>query len=212
MSIRKLGPVLAAGALAACALAAAAAALAAAALAAGGGVSLAHTARTRVAIYHAFTASGAPTFHVRSTVHGTCNGGSAAIDRDDAWRCFAGNFVYDPCFSSSRAKGIVLCPASAFSSYGVEIKLSSKLTDPDRRKPSTSGDPWAVETTSGAKCEIDTGATTVLDGRRANYFCAKGKDVLWGSPTRTTEPWTIYAAPATATKLTRKIKLSVAWF
>jgi hypothetical protein len=180
--------------------------------AAGVAGALAAAARTRVVIFEAFTASGAPAIHVTSAVHGTCNGGSSAIDRNDAWRCFAGNFVYDPCFSSTAATGIVLCPAGAWSGSGVEIKLTAKLIGANRRPPSTSGDPWALETTSGLKCLLATGATSFLDHRRANYFCGKNKDVLWGSPSRRSEPWTIFAAPSTATKLTRRNKVGVAWF
>ena len=48
--------------------------------------------------------------------------------------------------------------------------------------------------------------------QRANYFCTKTKDVMWGSPSRKSEPWTIYSAVPTATRLTHKVKLSVAWF
>jgi hypothetical protein len=181
-------------------------------VAAGATAALAATPRTRVAIFEAFTSSGAPAIHVTSTVHGTCNGGSSAIDRNDAWRCFAGSFVYDPCFSSTAAPGIVLCPAGPWSGSGVEIKLTAKLTGANRRAPSTAGDPWALETTSGLKCELATGATSILDHRRANYFCGKNKDVLWGSPSRTSEPWMIYAAPATATRLVRHDKIGAAWF
>ena len=176
------------------------------------GSALAGATRTRTHIYEAFTASGAPAVHVKSTVRGECNGGSAATDRDDAWRCFSGNDVYDPCFSSSKAKGIVLCPTGPGSSSAVKIKLTARLSDGNRGKPSKSGAPWAVETTSGTKCELNTGATTIVDHRRANYFCEHSTSVLWGSPSRESEPWTIYSAPATATKLTRKVKISVAWF
>jgi hypothetical protein len=188
-------------------------------LAAAAGVAVAGVAvagatatRTREVIYQAFTASGAPAIHVERTVKGSCNGGSSAADRDDAWRCFAGNFVYDPCFSSAKDTGIVLCPDGAGATTGIEIKLTAKLTLPNKRKPSTSVLPWAVETTSGAKCVLASGASSVLDGKRANYFCSKTKDALWGGPSRTTEPWTIYAAPGNAKKLTTKVKLSVAWF
>jgi len=181
-------------------------------LAAGAGVALASNTRTRTHIYEAFTSSGQPALHITGTVRGSCNGGSAATARADAWRCFAGNFVYDPCFSSSKTKGIVLCPTAAWRSSGVRIRLTARLVDGNHGKPSTRGEPWAVETTSGTKCQLDTGATSVVDHRRANYFCQTGKNVLWGSPSRSSEPWTIYSAPATATKLTRKVKIRVAWF
>jgi hypothetical protein len=34
--------------------------------------------------------------------------GSKVIERADAYRCFSGNFVYDPCFSINDTQ--VLCP------------------------------------------------------------------------------------------------------
>jgi hypothetical protein len=186
--------------------------LAVALVAVGASPALARVTRTQTHIYQAFTSSGAPAVHVKSKVRGDCNGGSAATDRADAWRCFAGNFVYDPCFSSSAANGVVLCPTGPGSTSAVEIRLTAGLTDGNKGKLSTSGVPWAVETTSGALCGLNTGATTVVDHRRANYFCAHSKDWLWGAPLRKSEPWTIYSAVPTATRLTHKVKLSVAWF
>jgi hypothetical protein len=46
----------------------------------------------------------------------------------------------------------------------------------------------------------------------ANYSCADSKDFLWGSQSRKSQPWTIYSAPLNATKLTHRVKISVAWF
>lgn len=167
--------------------------------------------RTRTVIYQAFTASGKPAIHVTSTARGHCNGGSAAINRADAWRCFAGNFVYDPCFSSSKATGIVLCPLGPWTSSGAEIKLTARLSGANKGKPSTAGHPWAIQT-SADKCVAATGATSILDHLRANYYCQTTKNALWGYPSRTSEPWTIYSAPGTATRLTRKVPVRVAWF
>jgi hypothetical protein len=167
--------------------------------------------RTRTIIYQAFTASGKPAIHVTSTSRGRCNGGSVAINRADAWRCFAGNFVYDPCFSSSKAAGIVLCPLGPWTSSGAEIKLTARLSGANKGKPSTAGHPWAIQT-SADRCVAATGATSILDHLRANYYCQTTKNALWGYPSRTSEPWTIYSAPGTATNLTRKVPVRVAWF
>jgi hypothetical protein len=185
----------------------------AAGAAAGVGAALAGAAptRTRAIIYQAFTSSGKPAIHVTSTSRGSCNGGASAINRSDAWRCFAGNFVYDPCFSSPKATGIVLCPLGPWTASGAEIKLTAPLTGANKGKPSTSGHPWAIETSTD-KCVAATGATSILDHLRANYFCQTTKNALWGYPSRTSEPWTIYSAPGTATKLTRKVAIKAAWF
>src|ERR1035437_8374763 len=83
---------------------------------------------TRARIYPPFAASGQSAAQVKSTVRGHCWTGSAAIDHQDAWRCLGGNLIYDPCFGSANAKGIVLCPAiGPWSSSAIEIELTSKL-------------------------------------------------------------------------------------
>lgn len=170
------------------------------------------TSSTTTHIYQAFTSSGKPAIKITKTVKGICVGGSSATDRNDAWRCFGGNFVYDPCFSSSKAKGILVCPGNPWSRSGVELKVSGKLQFPDKQKPSTSGMPWAIQTTTGLKCVIATGATTVLQKQRLNYICMKSKDGLWGSPSRKHEPWKIDIAPSTATKLSKTVAIKTAWF
>ncbi len=173
---------------------------------------VASTSHTKAIVFYAFKSSGEPAVKVSRTVRGSCNSGSAAADRNDAWRCFGGNFVYDPCFSSSKANGYVLCVPAPWKSSAVKLKYSGKLKSGNKRKPSTSGLPWAIRTTLGWKCEMDTGGSESINGKRANYFCAKTKDWLWGSPDRKSEPWTIFAAPLDATQLTTKVKIQTAWF
>ena len=171
--------------------------------------------RTQLSIYEPFTPAGAPTVRVTSTIRGNCWTGSSAAAREDAWRCMSGNFIYDPCFSSTGVRGIVLCPATGpWSSAAIEIKLTRRLPSKygNKGKPSTKGLPWALLTASGWKCRLDTGATAVVDGRRANYACTGTKDWLWGAPTRQSEPWRIYVAPVSAKKLSRTASIRAAWF
>lgn len=174
--------------------------------------SVATSSRTETHIYRAFKASGAPAIRVTKTVRGPCFSGSDATDRDDAWRCASGNFLYDPCFSSDKAKGIVLCPAAAWARSGIEIKLTKPLPQKyrDKHKPSTSMMPWTIETKLGSKCAIDTGATWVFHDLRANYGC-RSDEWLYGSPDRKHEPWTIHAGPAHPKKL-HTVAIKVAWF
>lgn len=168
---------------------------------------------TQQRIYHAFTATGKPSIRVTRTVRGFCNGGSDAIVRSDAWRCFFGHMVADPCFSSDKANGIVLCPAAAWERFGVKIKLTKALPTSDGWKvaPSKSGKPWGIRTTSGLNCSMTTGATSAIGRRRANYACGGGQ-WLWGAPERKYTPWKIYVAPVTAHKLTRQAEIGIAWF
>lgn len=169
---------------------------------------------TKTHIYQAFKSSGKPAIKISKTVTGTCNGGSAAINRNDAWRCFGGNFVYDPCFISTKTKGILVCPGNPWNGSAVELKVKGKLKFGDPKKPSTSGMPWAIQTTTGLKCTIATGATTLVSKQRLNYFCLKSSEGLWGSPSRNHQPWTIYIAPARAStkKLTQRVAIRTAWF
>jgi hypothetical protein len=67
-------------------------------------------------------------------------------------------------------------------------------------------------TISGWNCVRDTGATSIVDGRRANYACSRTNDWLWGAPMRRSEPWRIYAAPGSARKLSRTVGIRAAWF
>ena len=67
--------------------------------------------RTTASVYEAFTSHGVivPRVAVRS---GSCWENSIVLERDDAWRCFIGNDIYDPCFSAERASGVVVCVMS----------------------------------------------------------------------------------------------------
>lgn len=167
-------------------------------------------ARTRAIIYTAFDASGTPKLKIAHTVKGSCFSGSSAAQRRDAWRCMNRNQILDPCFSAQRVT-FVLCPAGA---SAIEIKLTKPLPSKyaNHQKPSTSGLPWALRLTSGATCRFLTGATDIVDRRRANYVCATSTNLLWGRPIRSTEPWTIFSAPFDAKRLTRKVALATAWF
>lgn len=190
--------------------------LAAALLLLGAGAASAFAATTghatRARIYRAFKANGAPSIHITKSVRGSCFSGSDATYRDDAWRCKSGHFLYDPCFSSGKAKGMVLCPTAAWKRSGLEIKLTKPLPKKyrDKHKPSTSGGAWAIETQPGWKCVLDTGATWLFHRLRANYYCRGGK-WLYGAPDRKHEPWTIEAGSAHPKKL-HKVAIASAWF
>jgi hypothetical protein len=96
----------------------------------------------------------------------------------------------------------------------IELKLTKRLPGgmADDGKPSTSGVPWAIETTTGLKCVIDTGATSTIGATRANYGCNRGTGWLWGDPSRRTEPWRIRIAPLSARRLQRRVGVAQAWF
>jgi hypothetical protein len=179
---------------------------------AAGSVAIAGT-RTSARIYRAFTSSGSPAITVSKTVGGHCFAGSNQADRNDAWRCLSKNVLYDPCFSSSKDRGIVLCPVAAWRRSGVKIILNKGLPTNagNRRAPSTNVRPWAMQTVSSVKCLLEGMGPVISPQVFGDYACLNGK-WLWGQPNRRTQPWTMYIAPVTATQLTTKAKIAIAWF
>jgi hypothetical protein len=168
---------------------------------------------TSVTIYHAFARSGSVELRTRSR-SGDCPSGSEATTRRDAWRCFSGNGVFDPCFSSARDRGIVVCPEAPWLPKGVEIRLTKPLihANGNHSVPARSLQPWALELSSGLRCLFADGATNVVEGQRLNYFCGAGsQEGLWGYPERTATPWTILIAPFQATSLSQQATVSRAW-
>jgi hypothetical protein len=168
---------------------------------------------TSTQIYRAFTPSGAPAIAVTNTIQGHCFRGSVWANRNDAWRCTSDNLLYDPCFSSSKAKGIVLCPEAAWKRSGVEIVLTGGLPTQfgNWRAPTTDVRPWGVQIMSGAKCMLEGTGPIINPKVVGRYACMNGQ-WLWNQPNRTLQPWKIRIAPVTATKLTRRTGIAVAWF
>jgi hypothetical protein len=167
---------------------------------------------TTATIFQAFKPDGTPTLHARAK-SGHCFTGSITINRKDAWRCFVGNGLFDPCFSSTLAPGKVMCPNVQLNG-GVEIRLTKGLPRAmgNHKRPSLRDQPWDIQLTSGRHCVFASGASNILHGVRMNYFCdARGAFGLWGFPNRRSEPWTILSAPATARHLHGRSAIRRAW-
>ena len=102
---------------------------------------------------------------ITSILRGSCWSSSLAAGRDDAWRCMRGNYIFDPCFSSPKAQGVVLCVVSPWSKSGVEIVLTKRLPNPYAGRPSTTGLPWAIQTSAGLRCGFVTRRHGCATGR-----------------------------------------------
>ncbi len=148
---------------------------------------------TRLTVYRPFALGKlAPGFTIAKTVKGSCFSGSSADQRTDAWRCFIGNFINDPCFSSP-GRSYVLCPADGtpFGTRLIRINLTKPLPRGFANHGAAGqGDPWAVKLAGGKVCTFLTGATFVYHGQRVNYGCTP-KIFLAGSPNRSKPTWTI---------------------
>jgi hypothetical protein len=138
--------------------------------------------------------------------------------RYDAFRCFAGNFVYDPCFSSPIARaGVVVCPTDPANDDAIAIRLTTGLpASTSHSQPAPTMPPWAVQTAAGMVCFYASGASSIANGIRENYFCgAQGADdgALWGFPSRRTQRWTQLQTRSDATSLAaaRRVSLREVW-
>jgi hypothetical protein len=131
---------------------------------------------------------------VGKTGDGYCWEGSIADTRPDAWRCFLGNFILDPCFSNDTGTSkFVICadsPWSPVTKLSLTKKLPRSLANPAKSDPTT-GRPWAIELIDSTRCVALTGATGAIAGLGIDYGCAEGS-VLAGEPRRTNAMWTIF--------------------
>jgi hypothetical protein len=170
--------------------------------------------RTEVQVYQPFSASGHSLLRSRARP-GYCYEGSFAIDRRDAWRCTARHLGYDPCFSSPRAPGVVLCPDRPWKRTGVSLKLTKALPrgHGNRGAPSVAARPWALKLHDGNRCTYITGARggKMINGRFPDYECEQGRYLLWGLANRRTQPWTIFIVTRESTRLTRRAAIDRAW-
>ncbi len=131
-------------------------------------------------------------FHVVETVSGNCWTDSLSTSRGDAYRCMAGNSIYDPCFAPAKHPHAVACSNDPFAKRIVLFKLTKPL--PSAPTPMTQwlqphNQPWGLLLTNGEKCAFETGATDAVHDERLNYQC---KDPRWiiGLPDHSTPLWT----------------------
>jgi len=169
---------------------------------------------TATHIYRAFRADGSPAVHVTRTLRGSCFTGSIAANRNDAWRCMSGNVLYDPCFSSGKSPGTVLCPLAPWLSSAVKLSLTRglPLSAANKARPSTSSHPWGIRTGPGWECQFNTGTSNLIHGLASTYFCRSTANWLWGLPNRRSQPWTIFAARLDAKVLSLRVSVTDAWF
>jgi hypothetical protein len=153
----------------------------------------------------------APTLEVTKRGRGYCWVGSIADGRTDAWRCFLGNSILDPCFSKGKlSKPFVVCPIAPWSRRATVLVLTKPIPLVEGNATSRSStEPWGIVTANGKHCLAFTGATGVIGGRYVRYGCQEG-GVLLGVPDRHTPVWTIFYA-AKNSSLQFRVRITDAW-
>lgn len=166
------------------------------AVGAGAGRAVAPAPGARVAATHVVrlspvTASGVRKPGWRVTTRrsgGTCHRGSEAVG-EGAYRCFAHNTVFDPCWVQRGGRGQhVLCAASPWRRDVARVAV--------RHLHAASGTPrnvWGIRLVSGRRCTFLQGASVVHHGQRVSYGCG-GHLYLYGEPDRSSAVWQIGAA------------------
>ena len=170
---------------------------------------------TRVRIFTPFSPTGLNSgLTVKERVNGSCMAGSLAdASRVDAWRCSAGNQMYDPCFENNFGeRGLLACVQMPWTNSVTMLRPISPLPAAENDK----GDPgeilpWALELANGQRCVLLTGATGAVAGMRINYECSDGYYVA-GPIDRTLPLWRVFHQPATGSIAMDQIEVSAAWF
>jgi hypothetical protein len=153
-----------------------------------------------------------PGIHAVQRGRGFCFTGSIADPRSDAWRCFLGNEIHDPCFSGGGA--FVLCPnGTPDSRDALELRLTKPLPHNQANPPGnpTSRDPWVIVTAGGDYCYRLTGTSAIIAGKQVTYECA-GASSLAGSPSRSRPAWTISLLPTVTSKRYVTVAIRSAWW
>jgi hypothetical protein len=101
---------------------------------------------------------------------GNCWTGSIAVPVAGAYRCIAGNQIYDPCFAPTGVSSVpsVACVSDPWSAAHV-VTLTSplpKITPAPDLRPF-----WALELVNGARCVAVTGTVARVDDTDLGYVC-----------------------------------------
>jgi len=169
-------------------------------------------ARTRVIPIRPVTAQGhlQPGYRITQRfTQGTCEAGSDVLS--GVYRCFAGNFVFDPCWAddASSAPG-VYCQSEPWSRDVAHLSLKQPLV-------ASPGGPlaiWGLQLSGGQRCIAAQGAHSFFDGGRytVNFFCP-GSLVLLNQAKQTGAVWTIGTARTKGGGfvLGRPANIAIAW-
>lgn len=161
------------------------------------------------------TITGAPASGYRVTTHAanaSCSAGSEAIGK--AYRCFAGNTVYDPCWAEKASTPTVLCVADPWLRTEAQLRVSAPLTPiPSAEGGAGIGEPWGLQLANGQRCVLAQGAHSLFDGKVIDYFCSdtlfllRGLDMAahtWTARSVVDKSGTLSAGPSE--------KIDIAWY
>jgi len=129
--------------------------------------------------FHPYATGGHLTVGVGDVVRGQCWTTSIAAPSPNAYRCFQGNKILDPCFAAPHpANPLQLACLAAPWSRAVMLQVSGRLPAP--ASGTTVSRPWALQLSNGVRCVASTGTVPAVAGVNLTYHCADGADAALG--------------------------------
>lgn len=160
------------------------------------------------------TAAGLPVAGYRVTARAAnaqCSPGSEAIGQ--AYRCFAGNAVYDPCWAEKAAAPTVLCVTNPWLHTAARLRVSSPLEPIPAEGGGGPGEPWGIQLAGGQRCSLAQGAHGTFEGTVVDYYCTPGLSLLRGL-NRASATWTAHSVIGKSGELSRgpTEQIVIAWY
>ena len=156
-----------------------------------------------------------PGLPVSQTLDGSCVSGSDSV-QGPVYRCFSGNYVYDPCWAVATAKiptATVLCMADPWQASVVKI-VTQGLPGVSAASGTDLDFPWAVQLTTGQRCLAVQGAHDDYKGKAIDFGCQdSGLELLRGVD-RSRALWSFQSVQQNGSVLTPgpAVYVSIAWF
>ena len=130
-----------------------------------GASAFAEAPETQITVFHPSVPSG-------PGAAGSCSGGANTFEDANAWRCFKGDEIYDPCFSVKDNPGAVVCDADpASGKAGFLVKLKDPLPKRDAIDEAMAKRPWIMKLADGEVCRPMDGAVGTIAGLEAGWDC-----------------------------------------
>lgn len=170
--------------------------------------------QTTVEVVGPIDAAGqlAPNLKITKNGRGSCWENSMADPSSTIWRCFLGNYIFDPCFSNSYGQSnTVYCMNPPWDTSVTEIRLTAALPKTDVNTPQPGGPfPWGMEFVNGTKCVINTGTGVAIGNINLNYIC--GKNGFSSSLNQKVQLWTAFYDASPNSSVLTSVKVKIAWY
>jgi hypothetical protein len=155
----------------------------------------------------------------------SCSAGSDSAG--NAYRCFAGNGIYDPCWAddADSAAPAVICQGRPWETSATTLTLAQGGLEPFSSAPPSieQSEPWGIQLSTGERCLAAQGAHTILDRGRhvVDYSCEQpgrrvDDRVLLRGIDRARGSWSIrsavYSPTAHRYKLGPMVRIATAWY